>query len=210
MSDSYYYGSSDTSWYSSSYYSSSSSYYPSSSSSYYSSSSSYYPSSSSSYYSSSAYTSFGGSSSGDLLIEDFYSSSNEEIQQAFDFDPNGPSEVQNALLNPFDAYKVGNLAGVAEELAKILFPGPQGDNAADAFRHAYWNFMMAQAIGVDGAKAFADSHERNGTIFDSSSAMDLFNNDFGRDLFEQNPDGNAIQLIVAAINNGDVVTSPGS
>lgn len=59
------------------------------------------------------------------------------------------------------------------------------DGRGDAFRHALWNYRMAQALGKEQAKKFADAYEvdglRNGADR-RAVAMDLFNNNVGRNL----------------------------
>ena len=54
------------------------------------------------------------------------------------------------------------------------------DNAANAFRHTLWNALMAQELGYDMAKKFADAHEYGQS--GPSTEMDLYNNEFGRNI----------------------------
>lgn len=64
-------------------------------------------------------------------------------------------------------------------------------NNSDAFRHAYWNALMARDISVDMAKRFADAHEAHPSAYFSKiftcgysgrshTDMDLHNNQMGR------------------------------
>jgi hypothetical protein len=58
--------------------------------------------------------------------------------------------------------------------------GDEHNNKYDAMRHAYWNAVMARAMGADRAKAWADAHESTSQPDDPERCMDLFNNDKGR------------------------------
>lgn len=50
----------------------------------------------------------------------------------------------------------------------------------DAFRHAYWNMMMADEFGTKFAYDFTTAHERQTDATDLQEAMDLYNNEMGR------------------------------
>jgi hypothetical protein len=57
------------------------------------------------------------------------------------------------------------------------------NNEADAYRHFTWSFEMASDFGQKRAKAVGDIHEsvsNGGYGGNSSSRMDLWNNDLGR------------------------------
>jgi hypothetical protein len=54
------------------------------------------------------------------------------------------------------------------------------DGKADAFRHAYWNALMARRVSPAFAELFASAHEVGSSNTPAASAMDLHNNAFGR------------------------------
>ena len=64
------------------------------------------------------------------------------------------------------------------------------DGVGDAFRHALWNYRMTQIIGKSEAKKFGDAHEEGNFFLTgysggnnaASKAMDLYNNNVGRNL----------------------------
>ena len=92
------------------------------------------------------------------------------------------------------------------------------NDEADAFRHAYWNYMMTQSIGGEEAKKFGDAHEVTGAARSEAAGndvtdevlMDLYNNNMGRTL-AQDPDNagrDPAEVIQEAIANGDLRTTP--
>jgi len=68
------------------------------------------------------------------------------------------------------------------------------DDHNDAFRHTYWNALMARRFGEDWAEAYTDAHEgvRDNTA--AREVMDLYNNSVGRRLATENPDADAAEL----------------
>lgn len=62
----------------------------------------------------------------------------------------------------------------------------QEDSKADAFRHTYWNVLMARCCGVPWAREFATAHESTTGPGDPRT-MDLSNNEAGRNIFVLNP-----------------------
>jgi hypothetical protein len=83
----------------------------------------------------------------------------------------------------------------------------------DALRHAMWSAMDAADIGLDKAKEFHTLHENEHPSQDGSNAMDLHNNDWGFNWFQQNgnPDNNIDKFLVdffTAVNNGQIQTKP--
>ncbi|EHI13059.1 DUF6973 domain-containing protein [Mycolicibacterium thermoresistibile] len=99
----------------------------------------------------------------------------------------------------------------AREEANKRFPPPEGreiDNHNDAFRHAYWNALMTQRFGDEWAEKFATAHEGIPRNYAASEAMDLFNNEVGRNLAVANPDASKDELadlVEQAVRNGDTV-----
>jgi hypothetical protein len=122
-------------------------------------------------------------------------------------------EVFIALMNPYDAFEAFAQKGLAEILVQNMvedvalgcgnsvWNGPE-----DALRHAMWNALMAQDIGPDEAKKFADAHE-----WDSDSRieteMDFWNNRVGRKIGAANPDATIselMDLVEEAFLNGEL------
>lgn len=70
----------------------------------------------------------------------------------------------------------------ALDRARKLFPTSLNDGKGDAFRHAYWNAVLARYIGVSNTKRWTDAHEY-GDPKNSwrCRTMDLHNNGVGRD-----------------------------
>lgn len=132
------------------------------------------------------------------------------LRTMLSYNPNGRSEIVNALLHSTITTATARLLSIeAESLTSKLYPGViPHNNAADAFRHTYWNFRMAQELGSETAKQFADAHEVSNPNPDSELLMDLWNNRQGRDLFEQNPNGDAQTVVQKAIQAGEIQTSP--
>ena len=59
------------------------------------------------------------------------------------------------------------------------------DGKADAFRHAYWNALMARRTTPAFAELFATAHETGSANAPAASAMDLHNNALGRQVAAQ-------------------------
>ncbi|MBN6040395.1 hypothetical protein [Amycolatopsis sp. 195334CR] len=103
-------------------------------------------------------------------------------------------------VNPFFHWNIEDRATTAGQES---FPdpdgpeGPQGgrtgtgDNHRDAFRHAYWNALMTRSFGEHSAEAVGTGHERRPDdpvpdtppqFAERQEAMDLYNNQVGRDI----------------------------
>lgn len=89
----------------------------------------------------------------------------------------------------------------------------KNDGHTDAFRHAYWNARMTAEFGPEWTAQFATAHEGlpgNGAV---REAMDLYNNEVGRQIAIDNPDASPDQLadlVQQALNDGRlVVVAPG-
>ena len=91
-------------------------------------------------------------------------------------------------------------------------PGAE-DGHQDAFRHIYWNVLMTQQFGPEFAAAFGSAHEGVPGNPADREAMDLFNNELGRNIALQNPDATAEELqdlVMDAITSGQAVVIDGS
>lgn len=78
----------------------------------------------------------------------------------------------------------------------------------DAYRHSFWQAILAEAYGVDYAKRWGDAHESETTnIIDKT--MDLINNDIGRELGAsitgyQQIEARLSSLLLTKIANGEL------
>ena len=126
-------------------------------------------------------------------------------------DPEEDDRVQNPceiflLAQPLGLYagaRVAILASEARTKTAQLFGGNFADDCSDAFRHAYWNALMAFELNATNAKTFADAHECNGTTL--SHQMDYHNNQVGRNIgaSQTNRDQLASHVMLA-LNNGQL------
>lgn len=88
---------------------------------------------------------------------------------------------------------------------------PTGDGHNDAFRHAYWNARMTSEFGENWAKQYATAHEAVTTNINNSSvreAMDLYNNEVGRQIALANPNASPAELadkVKQALDEGRLV-----
>ncbi|MEU9113703.1 hypothetical protein AB0D04_18460 [Streptomyces sp. NPDC048483] len=88
------------------------------------------------------------------------------------------------------------------------YPDDEQDGHMDAFRHTYWNALMAQKYGVDWAERYGNAHERVPGNPADREAMDLHNNDLGRRIAMENPTATPAQLaekVQAAVQQGRTV-----
>ena len=91
------------------------------------------------------------------------------------------------------------------------------DNRENAFRHAYWNFLIAEKVfqknnsveeSIIWAKKITDLHERLAPNKALARAMDLHNNEVGRNLFSNNPEENAVEKLQDLMNSAVKITEP--
>lgn len=135
-------------------------------------------------------------------------------------------------LSVFGLRDMKDIKGKAETVALERYPKPddlregfpqnpeitddfdswaQNDGHADAFRHAYWNALMTKQFGSDFTERFTSAHEGVENPADRE-AMDLYNNEIGRRIAEQNPDasdGELADLVQQAIRGGEMVVIDG-
>jgi hypothetical protein len=121
-------------------------------------------------------------------------------------------------LSPLELRDMDQIKDAAEVEAKVRFPPQNGandtaDNHTDAFRHTYWNALMTQRFGEQWTRDFATAHERLPNNPATAEAMDLYNNELGRQIAVANPDATPDELaglVEQAVNDGDtVVIAPG-
>jgi hypothetical protein len=83
-------------------------------------------------------------------------------------------------LFPAEAWIIYRNSRKAFNVTESIFPGSiQGNNAADAFRHAYWSALNVQDVGFKITMMYAYAHENwiGNPIL--SKTMDLYNNLIG-------------------------------
>jgi hypothetical protein len=99
-------------------------------------------------------------------------------------------------------------AAKARVAAKVAYSDGDVGGRIDAFRHTYWNALMASSVGAAHAKAWGDAHEAGnpfdkGTKSDARLAeMDYFNNDRGRRLAVVI--GDPVLLVAIALERGEL------
>jgi hypothetical protein len=112
-----------------------------------------------------------------------------------------PTRAEWLLLarNPGKAYGTATASIKAENRALNDFKSGWSQGKADAFRHAYWNLLMAKCCGLDWARDFSTAHESETTDLDDKT-MDLNNNEVGRNIFSVFP-AYSDELHVSLIKN---------
>ena len=150
----------------------------------------------------------------------------EDPDGALDWEPSGPlgwfTDPKHVTagearildeMSPFELRDLQQITEAAAVEAKVRFPPQNGandtaDNHTDAFRHAYWNALMTQRFGEQWTRDFTTAHERLPNNPATAEAMDLYNNQIGRQIAVNNPDASPEQLadlVEQAVNNGDTV-----
>jgi hypothetical protein len=84
----------------------------------------------------------------------------------------------------------------------------RNDDHNDAFRHAYWNALMADEYGDEWAHDYGTAHERIPGNNAAREAMDLYNNEVGRQIAQENPDASRedlARLVAQAVDDGRMV-----
>ncbi|MGV0835585.1 DUF6973 domain-containing protein [Mycolicibacterium thermoresistibile] len=120
-------------------------------------------------------------------------------------------EIAMLLSNPHKIKPLLDIQQHSTEKALEMFPPPDGreiDNQTDAFRHAYANALMTQEFGAEWTAEFTTAHEGRENNFASSEAMDLYNNEIGRQIALANPNASREELaalVAQAVHNGETV-----
>jgi len=82
------------------------------------------------------------------------------------------------------------------------------DGHRDAFRHAFWNALLTKHFGIKWANQFATAHEALPGNPAQREAMDLYNNEVGRQIAAANPKASETklaELIKKAVTSGKTV-----
>jgi uncharacterized protein DUF6973 len=85
-------------------------------------------------------------------------------------------------------------------------PCEKYNGKGDAFRHAYWNALSTQRLGVALTNQLTTRHENRPSLYPynrKENEMDLFNNQIGRNIGSQSLNS-IIQDIQTALNNGEL------
>jgi hypothetical protein len=85
---------------------------------------------------------------------------------------------------------------------------PAKDGHTDAFRHAYWNARLTSEFGAEWTAQFTTAHEGSSIGNSTGEAMDLYNNQVGRQIALSNPKASPAELadlVKKALDNGDLL-----
>ena len=121
-------------------------------------------------------------------------------------------------LNVVDQARWASITDSTREMAAEAYKKPTdstlgttqwlNDGHLDAYRHSLWNGRMTQAFGVEWTAAYATGHETVKGNPAAREAMDLWNNEVGRRIAQENPDASTRELadlVMEAINKGEMV-----
>lgn len=133
-----------------------------------------------------------------------------------------------------DQYSMYSAQKNATETADRLYPAPfehrdefpageagdtkfrswaANDGHQDAFRHAYWNALMTNRLGEPFARDFATAHEGMSTNPEYREAMDLYNNEVGRQIALAHSGASEAELagyVQEALEKGELIVADGS
>lgn len=112
-------------------------------------------------------------------------------------------------VGPIDCYTARNDANTAFNTAAELYPDSTHNGPGDAFRHCYWNALMAIHINPDQAKTVADNHEELGSGPEAERQMDYKNNEIGREIGSNSPDEESAKNgCIGAVDSGRLQLAP--
>lgn len=125
------------------------------------------------------------------------------------FELNDLSDIKDQAFSAADAHyppmqsQRGNFANERD-----FNTWARNDGHNDGFRHAYWNALMTKHFGADWTKNFTNAHEGAGDNPADREAMDLYNNEVGRNIATANPnasDEELAALVQQAMDRGELV-----
>jgi hypothetical protein len=82
------------------------------------------------------------------------------------------------------------------------------DGHRDAFRHCFWNARLVKEFNYDWTRQFTTAHEALPGNTASREAMDLYNNEVGRNIARDNPDASVdelARLVRQAVDEGRLI-----
>jgi len=131
-------------------------------------------------------------------------------------EPRLMTRTEADLLNNFGLLPLKRFKEIADQAfadSEEYYPGESdydsNDGHQDALRHAYWNAMLTREFGADFAERFTTAHEGNPeNTAGAREAMDLYNNELGRQIAIDNPDASdeeLAELVYQAVERGDAV-----
>jgi hypothetical protein len=127
-------------------------------------------------------------------------------------DPVSVTEREGQMLDDLSLGEKSDFSDIKDAAfaaADDRFPSDdQNDDQNDAFRHAYWNALMASRYGGEWAEDYGTAHEQRPGNPASREAMDLYNNEVGRRIASENPDASPEELaglVEQAVRNGEMV-----
>ncbi|MEW2353435.1 hypothetical protein [Spirillospora sp. NPDC029432] len=111
--------------------------------------------------------------------------------------------------HPAEALKAGKIKDFVWAESERRYEG-RGvfEGHGDAFRHAYWNAVMHIEMGETWSKDFTTAHERQPGNRDVREAMDLHNNEVGRQIAREHPHASREELaghVEQAVRDGRLV-----
>ncbi len=128
--------------------------------------------------------------------------------------PDGSGQMAYCITRPVQCTIANELANDALLWAQNNFPaGSLHNGVGDAARHAYWNCLMTRDpdLGEAFAEGLATAHENDNLAEGSpciETAMDLINNEVGRELGSRQCNSSAEQCcendVIEAVNNGEL------
>lgn len=140
----------------------------------------------------------------------------EEIYRELDFNPDGRGIHFVAFFDPEATYYASRLKDEAVKKVAELFPNVVAvDNEADAFRHAYFSFRLADKVGAERAKKFTDAYEISNINTMGARCMDLWNNREGRRMCAESAQSKdadrralAEKMVLDAVRSKRLILSP--
>lgn len=134
----------------------------------------------------------------------------EEQHRQLGYNEKGASQGAMIWQNPLDSFEAYRTASEAREGAEARYPNSLHNGEGDAFRHAYWSYLLSKKIGATAAKEITDAHERSESDLTRPGeiVMDLYNNRFGRGLTESKNKEDAVKIIQDAIRDGTIRVKP--
>lgn len=115
---------------------------------------------------------------------------NEELENFFNFNKDYKNRMSTSERNIFNSLSMDKQfiylfhAQKATWRSEDLFPNSIYNGKGDAFRHAYFNAMNANILGVTLAESLSTAHEDKPSLYFydfKEKEMDLFNNKVGRE-----------------------------
>lgn len=112
------------------------------------------------------------------------------------------AEMAFAAKYPYARDILAENANVAYSAQNAIFQTDiEVDNAADAFRHAFFSAMNARDLGEGIAREFGFAHEVSFSENNSSRTMDLFNNEQGFKIYSITSDKSNNNLMKNVFNH---------